>query len=126
MMDGMDAMDARATNTYPVLTPDSPEVRQIVDTIVAAVHPLRVLVFGSVARGTTGPNSDLDLLVIMPNGAHRRKTGQIIDRAICFAGGLQAVDVVVATAEDIEQYGNVPGLVYRDALADGREIYHAA
>lgn len=36
---------------------------EIVRRIVAAAHPLRIMLFGSAARGETGSNSDFDLLV---------------------------------------------------------------
>lgn len=122
----MDGMDDNHGNTDPILTPDSEEVRKVVGTIVAALHPIRVLVFGSVARGTTGPNSDLDLLVIMPNGIHRRKAGQEADLALLRAKCRTPVDVVVATEQDILEHGNKDYFVLKHALQDGREVYRAA
>jgi predicted nucleotidyltransferase len=42
--------------------------REVID--LAAQHGFRnVRVFGSVARGEDGPESDIDLLVTLPNGA---------------------------------------------------------
>jgi hypothetical protein len=35
----------------------------------------------------------------------------------------QAVDVIIATPEDIERYGDSIGLVYRPALQEGKVIY---
>jgi predicted nucleotidyltransferase len=42
----------------------------LVRRIVQAVHPLRIILFGSAARGQMGPHSDLDVLVVMPDGIH--------------------------------------------------------
>ena len=36
----------------------------VVDEIVAALNPIEIILFGSVARGEEGPDSDIDLLVI--------------------------------------------------------------
>jgi predicted nucleotidyltransferase len=36
----------------------------VVDEVVRAVAPLEVILFGSVARGEDGPDSDIDLLVV--------------------------------------------------------------
>ena len=56
-----------------------PEVlNEVVDRIVQAVRPQRMVLFGSAATGRMGPDSDLDLLVIMPDGIHRRRTAQAI------------------------------------------------
>lgn len=96
---------------------------ELVQRIVEAAHPLRVILFGSMARGDAGPGSDYDVLIVMPNGAHRFETTQSIYRQL---RNLHiAVDVVVATENDIHEYGNSPGLIYREALRDGRELYAA-
>jgi uncharacterized protein len=38
---------------------------ELLDPVVAYFNPRRVIVFGSVARGEAGPDSDIDLLVIV-------------------------------------------------------------
>jgi predicted nucleotidyltransferase len=38
---------------------------QLLDPVVAFFQPRRVILFGSVARGDAGPDSDIDLLVIL-------------------------------------------------------------
>jgi predicted nucleotidyltransferase len=54
------------------LTDKIPEItRRIVETS----HPEKIILFGSYARGTSGPDSDLDLLVIVPNVEHTRREG---------------------------------------------------
>jgi predicted nucleotidyltransferase len=59
---------------------------ELVHRIVRAVHPRRIIVFGSAARGGMGPNSDLDVLVVMPDGIHRRRTAQSIYRSLTGLG----------------------------------------
>ena len=44
--------------------PDNRLVGQVVEAIVRAYDPLRVIVFGSFARGDTHEGSDLDLIVV--------------------------------------------------------------
>jgi hypothetical protein len=38
---------------------------ELLDPVVAYFRPRRVILFGSVARGEAGPDSDIDLLVIV-------------------------------------------------------------
>ena len=99
-------------------------LEEIVRRTVAAMHPLRIMLFGSAARGDAGSNSDLDLLVIMPDGVHRRQTAQHLHEVLFGVG--YAKDIVVATVSDIARHRNNAGLIYAEALDTGVEVYHAA
>lgn len=96
-------------------------VQQLVDRVVETVHPLRVILFGSGARKETDVPSDIDLLVVMPEGTHRRRTSQTLYRQIRGLG--VPFDVVVATPQDLENHKDNVGLIYREILEDGIEIY---
>ena len=56
----------------PRIATDDPLVRAVVEQVVAEAAPLRVVLFGSRATGTARPDSDIDLLVVMPDGTDRR------------------------------------------------------
>lgn len=96
---------------------------EAVKRIREVASPLRIVLFGSGARGHMGPNSDLDLLVVVPTGWHRRKTAQQIYRRLADLGF--AIDVVVVTEEDIHRYADKPGMIIGNALAEGRDLYVA-
>ncbi len=70
-----------------------------------------------------GPDSDLDVLVVMPKGTHRRKTAQHLYRQIRGLG--VPFDIVVATSEDLEVHRSNPGLIYQTILREGTEVYAA-
>ena len=57
-------------------------IEQLVRRIVEIVQPLRIILFGSAAQGEMGPDSDIDVLVVMPEGVHRRRTAQLLYRQI--------------------------------------------
>lgn len=106
--------------TYAV----SPEVvESIVRRIVEATHPRRIVLFGSAARGGMGPNSDLDILIVMPEGAHRRRTAREAYRALRGIG--VSKDVIVVTERDVTDHRNNPSLILKPALDEGRELYAA-
>jgi uncharacterized protein len=44
-------------------------IREIVRKLVEYYHPERIYLFGSVARGEEGPDSDLDFCVVLPDDA---------------------------------------------------------
>jgi uncharacterized protein len=95
----------------------------LVKEIVAAVHPLRVILFGSAARNQLLPGSDIDVLVVMPAGVHRRRVAQNLYRRI--RGVDIPFDILVATPEDLKKHKDAPGLIYERILREGREIYAA-
>jgi predicted nucleotidyltransferase len=105
------------------MPPTQEQLTELVRRIVAAVNPLRIILFGSAARGEMRGDSDLDVLVVMPEGTHRRHTAQSLYPRLV---GLNiAVDILVATPADLERYGDMPGFVYHDVLREGKELYAA-
>lgn len=104
--------------------PDPKVIEDLVRRIVEIAHPLRIILFGSAARGEMGPHSDLDVLVVMPDGIHRRKTAQEIYRHLWGFGF--AKDILVVTESDIREYGSNPYMIIKSALEEGKELYHAA
>ena len=67
--------------------------------------------------------SDYDILVIMPEGTHRRNTSKLLYKKIADTG--LPVDIIVATPNDIEKHKNNIGLIYRSILVEGKELYAA-
>ncbi len=101
--------------------PDYDRLNELVRRIVEAVKPLRIILFGSAARNEIGPDSDLDVLVVMPNGTHRRRTVQQLHTRM-FGLGVP-VDIIVATPQDLDNHKENAGLIYRTILREGRVIY---
>ena len=98
-------------------------VETAVKRIVDVVGPLRIILFGSAARGQLGSHSDLDMLVVVRTGTHRRRTAQRIYRALFGTG--HAVDVVVVTEDDLVLHRHNAGMIIGIALEEGRELYAA-
>lgn len=94
---------------------------EIINRIVHSFHPVRIILFGSWARGEAHADSDVDLLVVLPKVEHKRRTEIEILRAL---NGLPiSKDVIVATPEEIQKRGNVVGNILRPALREGKIIY---
>jgi predicted nucleotidyltransferase len=96
---------------------------EITRRITDAIHPQRIVLFGSAARGAMTENSDLDLLVITQDGTNRRQAAKRAYKALRGIG--VAKDIVVVTETDVKEHGANPSLILKPALAEGREIYHA-
>jgi predicted nucleotidyltransferase len=106
------------------LQPSKDLLDELIRRIVGAVRPRRIILFGSAARGELGPNSDLDLLVVVRDGVHRRRAAKEIYRALLGLG--YATDIIVATESVLETHKENPYMVYHSALQDGKEIFRAA
>ncbi|TAK33474.1 MAG: nucleotidyltransferase domain-containing protein [Chloroflexota bacterium] len=98
-------------------------IQELVRRIVEVAHPVRIILFGSAARGQMGPDSDIDVLVVVPHADDRDTAARRIYRNLIGFG--TPVDVVVATESDLRVYGDNFSLVYYPALHEGREIYAA-
>jgi uncharacterized protein len=94
----------------------------VVAEIVEAVDPIEVIVFGSVARGEEGPDSDLDLLVVfeqVERAARRTEMRRVRSAIRTFV----PVDILIAdTYEIINDRDNVGSAVYWP-LREGHSMY---
>jgi predicted nucleotidyltransferase len=100
--------------------PDPAILADIVARIVRAAEPEKIILFGSAARGTMGPDSDYDLLVIKGGKFNRHRVTVAIYRALRGKGA--PVDVVVVTPEEVERYRDTHCLVICLALREGRVV----
>ena len=105
------------------MQPNASVIDRLVQQIVETVHPLKIILFGSVVRGEDEPGSDIDVLVVMPEGVHRRHTAQHLYRQIRGLG--VPFDILVATPSDLTRHRDNKGLIYRTVLQEGREVYAA-
>ena len=99
----------------------SSSLSEIIRRIVAAIDPDRIILFGSRARGDARPDSDYDLLVIKDTKERTLVLAQRAYRAL--VGLLGPVDLLVETPDRLKRLRDCPGLVYGDALSDGKVVY---
>ena len=98
-------------------------IKETIKRILSVAQPTKIMLFGSAVRGEMHENSDIDLLVVVPSGTHRRKTAQKIYRS--FIGLGFAVDIVVVTESDIEEFKDHDGMIIRPVLEEGKILYAA-
>jgi uncharacterized protein len=89
--------------------------------IVDGFDPVRIILFGSTARGDARPDSDVDLLVVLAEVEDKRQA--IVDILGSMADLPVATDVLVTTPEEIKHRGHVAGPLLRPALREGKVLY---
>lgn len=93
----------------------------MVRRIVKRFHPDRVILFGSHARGTGGPDSDVDLLIVMSVTGSKREKQLEVRRAL--HEFKVSKDIIVTTPEDFEWRKEIPGTIERPAAREGKVVY---
>ena len=95
---------------------------ELLDSIVAYFHPRRVILFGSQARGDAGPDSDIDLLVILDDDAPAELT--------TLAAGFEArrnypyaADVIPVRDMVFEHRRHIIGTLSEVASTEGQVVY---
>jgi predicted nucleotidyltransferase len=99
----------------------SKKIRQMVDLIVARFQPEKIILFGSQARGEAGPDSDVDLLVVMPVSGSKREMAVKI--GVALHRFRIPKDIIVTTPEEFEWRKEIPGTIERPAMLEGRVVY---
>ncbi|MGH8929557.1 MAG: nucleotidyltransferase domain-containing protein [Egibacteraceae bacterium] len=98
---------------------------EVVADIVREHDPLQVILFGSLARGDTGPSSDIDLLVVLPDApfAERARMMGAVRRSI---RAPVPVDAFVTDPREIAREGHLTGTVLYPALHEGVVVHERA
>ena len=97
------------------------QMERMVRRIVRRFHPEQIILFGSQARGEAGPDSDVDLLVIMDF------EGSKLDKMVELQGAADdcavPVDILVTTPEAFAWRKDVVGTVEWPAAREGKVLY---
>lgn len=94
---------------------------QVVDRILRTGSPLKIVLFGSHARGNADANSDLDLLIIEDSPLPRYKRSPRYYDAL--AGLFPSKDIVVWSPDEVAKWASVPAHFVTTALREGTVLY---
>lgn len=97
------------------------QLPDIVARIVEALHPEKIILFGSYAYGVPTPDSDVDLLIIMETTAPLRERHLPVCRLL--RPRPFPVDIVVKTPREIEQALKQGNFFIRELLTKGKVLY---
>ena len=110
------AKDHRAGN--------DPALEEVLRRLVEAYHPRRVYLFGSHAREAATPDSDYDLLVVVPDDAPAKRRRSRLGYEALRGTGV-AVDVLVWPWQDFEARLTLRASLPAMVVAEGKLLYAA-
>jgi predicted nucleotidyltransferase len=117
MDQGEDKSSNQHLRTDPVLA-------EVVRRLVEAYQPERIYLFGSVARGDAGPDSDYDLLLVVSDHAPPERRRSRLAYQVLWGTGT-AADVLVWTASQFDSRLHLPTSLPATVIREGR-LVHAA
>lgn len=97
-------------------------IQQIGDAIADRFQPEKIILFGSYARGEAHPHSDLDLLVIVETLPSRGQRSAPILKMLAETY-TEPIDVVVRSAQTLQDWEQVPGSFSHQVLTEGIVLY---
>jgi predicted nucleotidyltransferase len=87
-------------------------------------QPERIILFGSHARGDAGPDSDIDLLVIIAlENPRRDKAGLELAMRLAVHDIKYPKDIIVVTPQEVARKRGLPGTIVNPALLEGQTIH---
>ena len=98
-------------------------IKRFADELVRRFKPEKVILFGSYAYGKPTPDSDVDLLVVMPHDRRRGRMSLRILEAIHYDFPL---DLLVRTPTEIQRRLRWGDCFMQEAMCKGKVLYEAA
>ena len=103
---------------------DDPKLAEIVRRLVEAYEPERIYLFGSQARDQAGPDSDYDIMVVIPDSAPALQRRSRLAYEVLRGTGT-AVDVLVWRRESFEKRLHLQTSLPSTIQREGKLLYAA-
>ncbi|HMV46684.1 MAG TPA: nucleotidyltransferase domain-containing protein [Blastocatellia bacterium] len=96
------------------------QIRELCAQIVREFHPEKVILFGSQAYGTPTPDSDVDLLVVMPyEGEYRKQLVKMLNKIETHL----PIDLLLRTPKEINERLELGDFFIKEITERGKVMY---
>ncbi len=102
---------------------DNNQIQELCAKIVHQFNPQKILLFGSYAYGSPGPDSDVDLLVVLPfEGKSVHKSIEILNKTDPHF----PIDLLVRTPKQIKDRLDKNDYFLKEVFEKGKVLYEAS
>lgn len=102
--------------------PDFERLVEICRRLIEVYEPEQIYLFGSKARGDHGPDSDYDLMIVVPNDASEERCSARLGY-LALRGTGTAADVIVTTRHDFTRRLGVVASLPATVVREGKLLY---
>jgi predicted nucleotidyltransferase len=96
-------------------------IESVTQAIAENFHPEKIILFGSYATGNPTPDSDLDLLVVMPSDQPRYKRS--VPMQLMFRPYPCPMDILVYTPDEVKKWNGALNHIVTIAHRTGKVVY---
>jgi len=97
------------------------KIKEAVELLRQSADPVKIILFGSYARGVPRDDSDLDFLVVEKEVESRYREMIRLQKAILPLR--LAADILVVSKKNFEEWSDTPGNVLYFAAQEGKVVY---
>ena len=97
------------------------QLGQVVQHIVKAFNPERIILFGSYASGEPTPDSDVDLLIVMEDGERPARRSACVARVLLDIPF--PIDILVRTPTELQHRLRIGDYFIHEILEQGQVLY---
>ena len=101
----------------------SGETQMVVEKIIQYCHPEKIILFGSLARGSENSHSDIDLLIVKKSNKRRPFRVKEIFEAVRDIDRDYPLDPIVYTPEEIDQRLALGDYFIKEVMEQGKLLY---
>ena len=99
------------------------ELSRLVSSLVEALSPQRIILFGSRARGQGGQHSDYDLIIVQDTDLPPAQRAFLANKAVRHLG--IPVDIIVYTPDEFDRLSGWSSSIVARAIMEGN-VLHAS
>ena len=100
-----------------------PDIDKIINIVVSIIHPDKIVLFGSYARGDAHSGSDVDILILKKGITKTRSYSGKIHAEMCRNKVVTPVDVIVMDSDVYDNHIDSVGLIYKTINQEGVVVY---